>query len=627
MITVLVGHRGVGKSSLLTRLKTYFGEEIIDYFDLDQEIEKHSGKTIREIFVTEGEETFRDFEQIVFKKLITGANKETYISVGAGFNTDQIPQHGSRKIRVVWVMRAADEHGRIFLNRPRLNPELSPLEEFSVRKKERDVRFRRAMWECWTMPEGDYSYDGTEALWWTGELNNVRGVLTILPEVVRSRDIFENYIQRRLKWGFDYFEIRDDLLTEQQIALVCEKIPSNKLLYAVRPSSLQVNPSRALDFEMWDWAIELGPCPYAQPPILSLHERGNWPLQDLLESFSQNLSSHLKLAIEVRSFDELKVCHEWQQQEPLNRSFLPRSGSAHIGRWAWYRLWQKQKQKLNFVREGVGSAADQPTLHEWFRSRSEVDKFAAVLGTPVDHSYSPYEHLEFVQNRKMSFFAIDIQKSEWMSAIEFLKELGLKFAAVTSPLKENAYRLSNKRSELVEKLESANTLVFNGVEIVSENTDYAGLEALKKSVDEYEGQFASFEAPDGASDSGDDRTRAHTNAGKSIAIWGGRGTLEALYQILPHAVAYSSTTGQIRTDQHLNSEPPEILVWAAPRGDQMKWPDEIYPHWKPKLILDLNYREDSAGREYAERVHAQYISGLSMFKIQARAQREFWKRY
>jgi shikimate 5-dehydrogenase len=48
--------------------------------------------------------------------------------------------------------------------------------------------------------------------------------------------------------------------------------------------------------------------------------------------------------------------------------------------------------------------------------------------------------------------------------------------------------------------------------------------------------------------------------------------------------------------------------------------------WKPSILVDLNYTEDSPGREYALQVGAEYVSGLRMFQVQAEKQREFWLR-
>ena len=64
MIKVLVGHRGVGKSSLLIRLQSYFPKD--KFLDLDREIESRQNKNISEIFKLQGEAKFRQIELETF---------------------------------------------------------------------------------------------------------------------------------------------------------------------------------------------------------------------------------------------------------------------------------------------------------------------------------------------------------------------------------------------------------------------------------------------------------------------------------------------------------------------------------------------------------------------------------
>ncbi|MNT55881.1 hypothetical protein D3C72_1931500 [compost metagenome] len=45
------------------------------------------------------------------------------------------------------------------------------------------------------------------------------------------------------------------------------------------------------------------------------------------------------------------------------------------------------------------------------------------------------------------------------------------------------------------------------------------------------------------------------------------------------------------------------------------------------MVLDLNYKEDSMGREYAQICGANYTSGVVMFLAQAREQRIFWSQF
>ncbi|MCB0412641.1 MAG: hypothetical protein KDD22_08955, partial [Bdellovibrionales bacterium] len=69
---------------------------------------------------------------------------------------------------------------------------------------------------------------------------------------------------------------------------------------------------------------------------------------------------------------------------------------------------------------------------------------------------------------------------------------------------------------------------------------------------------------------------------------------------------------------------PYDLIWAVPRN-RMKncvWPPES---WDVKRVFDLNYAEDSPGKEYALDQGAEYFDGSEMFQIQASEQRKFWQ--
>jgi hypothetical protein len=93
---------------------------------------------------------------------------------------------------------------------------------------------------------------------------------------------------------------------------------------------------------------------------------------------------------------------------------------------------------------------------------------------------------------------------------------------------------------------------------------------------------------------------------------------------LPEAIFYRARTGLTAQNVPENFM-PDLLVWAVggSRMESCQWPDE---NWKPKMILDLNYTENSPGREYALKVGARYISGAQFFKEQAKHQRAFWQK-
>ena len=138
MVTAIVGHRGTGKTELLKRLGFYFRDQNIDLLDLDTLIENKIGKSIREMFLENGEQYFRELERQVFLETVQNRDRDTYIVLGAGFNLDLIPDTA----RVLWVRRQTDLDGRIFLDRPRLDINVSPLLEFRQRAETREQRFQ-----------------------------------------------------------------------------------------------------------------------------------------------------------------------------------------------------------------------------------------------------------------------------------------------------------------------------------------------------------------------------------------------------------------------------------------------------------------------------------------------------
>ncbi|MGK4456096.1 hypothetical protein ACSLVO_30545, partial [Klebsiella pneumoniae] len=59
-------------------------------------------------------------------------------------------------------------------------------------------------------------------------------------------------------------------------------------------------------------------------------------------------------------------------------------------------------------------------------------------------------------------YAIRLTRDEASSEVlGFLRELGLRWAAVTSPLKEFAYEVCSGLSDRAEELKAVNTLIFD----------------------------------------------------------------------------------------------------------------------------------------------------------------------
>jgi shikimate kinase len=553
MTTLLIGHRGTGKTSFLRGLA---GTQT---FDLDAEIENAEGRSIGEIF-KDGEDKFRLLERATLERIVKAARGgEPVVAVGAGFE-GPIPDGA----RVVWLQRPTDFLGRCFLDRPRLDPKLSPLAEYRERFFERERRFAEWAGEQVVLPEG-YERGLEDILQRDLEIPYE---MTLLPGDFRDLKAFLARRQVR-RW-----ELRDDLLTQDQIELALKEISREKILYSRRAQQGEVPAGIALD-----WPLELGEPP-AKTSLISLHEREEDFASTLIRISSYNLP--LKLSVEIKDFTELKAGHEWWLKDPSRRSFLPRSAK---GRWRWYRSLFGPRMPLHFIREGAGSSLDQPLLWQCYLQPEFKTDFAAVIGSPVEHSRSPLEQREFAKD--IPFVAIDVPEEEFSVALRFLEDLGLRFAAVTAPLKKLAWAQAHLLSNEARKTQAVNSLYFDHGKIFAHNTDVLALHELSKEL-----------------------TAAH-----SVWLWGGGGVKSSVRQIWPDAIEIPARQGTERTP------PPDLLIWATGRSRTFVFPDVKI---RPKLVLDLNYSQDSPGLEWAVRENLPYQSGLRMFKLQAEFQRRFW---
>jgi len=586
---ILVGHRGSGKSQLLNRLKQYAAETGHDQFkfiDLDIEIERREGSSITEIFSSQGERAFREIEGKVFSQVVleNGAFQGAiFIALGAGFE-GQIPDQGT----ITWVRRPTDKDGRIFLDRPRLNGELTPFQEYFERFYRREEKYQSICTEVLDLPEGFTRLNDWERLFFGFREGGIGGWRTLMPWEMRKCPRMMDWWNKRKAWGLTGVELRDDFFSLKEIEAFRDVIGGQCLLSVRAQPQVHFSTAETL----WDWPVEMGVPPQGMnPPIISVHERS-----ECLEAGIPQLptGAHIKWAPVVNSVEELIVGHRWWSQMPMERSFLPRSAS---GRWSWYRQLFGPKMKMAFWREGVGSAHDQPPMAEWVRTLNFKDHFAAVLGDPVHHSHTPGEQESFFSRINMPVVAISLSEEEMRGgALDALADMGLRAAAVTSPLKEMAYQKTQYRLKETEHLGALNTLVWDQRirSFLGTNTDVVGAADLLARAD-----------------------------GETV-VWGGGGTKKVLKDVLPHAHFASMRSQTLEGGKPLARITPQVLVWAVGRSrieGSISFPPA---DWRPQTVIDLNYSEDSPGREYALMVGAKYISGIEMFKSQARAQREFW---
>jgi shikimate kinase len=113
MVITLIGYRGTGKSTIGPRLAARLGWSFVD---ADPEIERKTGKTIRQIFESEGESVFRDIEAETLAELL--ATDKLVLAPGGGAVMNESTRARMRAAGpVVWLTAPVE----IILDRMRLD--------------------------------------------------------------------------------------------------------------------------------------------------------------------------------------------------------------------------------------------------------------------------------------------------------------------------------------------------------------------------------------------------------------------------------------------------------------------------------------------------------------------------
>lgn len=646
----IIGHRGTGKTEAAKRWAFELGTRSI-LIDLDREIERLAGKSTQDIFETLGEVEFRWFERQAWREIdreTRNATEAVIVACGAGFDPSLIDDSWTR----VWLRRATDKDGRIFTDRPRLDQTLDPLTESKLRMQSREPRFARYADRVFEIGEGRrdpsemawvsdlFDHDGANSSHDGGGIAFLGGAVTLL-----SHHNVAETCERWIRWGVSRIEIRNDLWSPTSEVAAWEffgKLPLEKLLISFRAvgeiDSTLANLGRWLGGERFavDWPLDQST---TVPPrivdmarakqidlVLSLHgSTSNVSVADLNEHefrFQKlGVPVTFKVALETPDFKVLHPYHKWMMTSPQTRILLPMTPKTVASkplspkkineilvtppRWQWYRAWigARASLGLNFWREDDGSSLDQPTFSQWWRRRRfqtadarTGNEFAAILGDPVLHSRTPLEHDEYFAKLKMPVFAIPMKRENIAIALPLLIDLGLRAAAVTAPLKE----------EIVPG-QAVNTLAIKAKsQLRTTSTDNVGFAKLWQDT---------FEL----------RMRLNLTVGQTgegVVVWGGGGVLKSIATVLPQAVFYSASAGTPRDPNRPFEDfakGPDVVVWGAgeTRG---AWPSS----WRPRLLIDLSYTENSLGRAVALESGARYVSGLLMFEAQAEAQQAFW---
>lgn len=136
---VLIGIRGVGKSSVGRRLAGRLG---IEFIDTDELVQRSAGKTISAIFGEEGEARFREFEAAAVASALSQPGRVVGVGGGAVLRAESRDLLRERAF-CLWLTAPVDELSRRLahdvrspLNRPPLT-DLAPAAEIARLLEER----------------------------------------------------------------------------------------------------------------------------------------------------------------------------------------------------------------------------------------------------------------------------------------------------------------------------------------------------------------------------------------------------------------------------------------------------------------------------------------------------------
>lgn len=105
MIVTLIGYRGTGKTTLAAPLAKRLGW---DWLDADVELERRAGRTIKEIFATDGEPEFRCLERGLLSELLT-QSENLVLAAGGGAILNEATRRDLRIAGpVIWLQASAD---------------------------------------------------------------------------------------------------------------------------------------------------------------------------------------------------------------------------------------------------------------------------------------------------------------------------------------------------------------------------------------------------------------------------------------------------------------------------------------------------------------------------------------
>ncbi len=133
MLAVLVGYRGTGKTTIAPLVAQALGLRAVD---MDELIVRRTGRSIREIFESEGESTFREIESTILRELLQ--QKGIVVAAGGGVVVRDQNRQLLGRVPVVWLRASAETISRRLQRDPASSQQRPALTTLSA---EDEIRF------------------------------------------------------------------------------------------------------------------------------------------------------------------------------------------------------------------------------------------------------------------------------------------------------------------------------------------------------------------------------------------------------------------------------------------------------------------------------------------------------
>lgn len=613
-IYFLIGHRGVGKSFILKQLQ----KEFSFIFDLDHEIEKKYGN-ITDFWKKEGEAKFRQLEKKFLQKLCldlkpASQDHAVIIALGGGFPLEEFDF--PEKSCFVWIDRCQSHPDNVYLERPVLDPSKSHVYGGMSHERfwKRQESFLKIMDYWIRLPEG-FWYQ-THVFDWDG-WTYFNPIVTFEPGLGLER--LAAYWNQ---WG-GIWEWRDDLEIQ-----VRDFNPQSRWLVSIRkhPDSWKVWISRACQV----WGVDVDVRLISRVSISDIQK--HFPKAEVWISCHDDSWPHIDGSLRVdrwkwspvlKSWHQVRKVYQWARDQDAHRLIFERFHEdfhKDDGHWRW--AWAS-RQKYHFVRLNPRGKVPEQIPWYWL-ARAEalglkLQPVAAVVGDPVDHSWSPSFH-ESESQRLFSgtWLKATVKRHEWREFSNLIPDWKLKTLAITSPLKNEVFPPF-----------TANTWVYDKGFL---NTDWW---AFWFYLDQLSGDrkidFQSFVA---WWQQRQDfwvrflRDPFEWQRWPSFSQWGARWGLvpkkfEVRVLIFGRGAMAQIARWFLPESKFWQQDWPgpfewDWLIWA--HQPTREWP--VSQGWRFGLIWDLNYVENSRARSLAALMQSQYVGGQVFFEIQGFLQKQ-----